>query len=760
MTVVVKCKQCGKELRAKDRYAGMPTRCPRCETINRLPELPPAASPKMAVPPKKVVPQKTPKPKPPARATESDACKVCGKPIRGKAERFTDVHGVVYHLGCYQQQAGDAPEDACRICRKGFQTAKERVKDVVGFYYHRKCYQEELERQRLAASGTQPPEKSDDLTAKATTKPKPDPKPATEDDDWDLTPDEEDDWNLEGEADDGWMRPDPDELEVKEEEGKPSTPKAPSAKPPAKLPAKPVNKPAGNPLARKGQSKPVHPGSAAPARKSGGMAEKPATGPGKTSQPPARPSTSGPNPPKPGPARPAASSSPSKGAAKATPAASSNTTAGRKKATQKAKPLRRAKPIEERSAPAADALPEGLELLPGKPKDPPEELGLLPLEPEEEIIEGLEIVEDGPAVPVAKTVSPAAPSSPPSPPSGFSFGDGADPLSDLQPLDDVAPFGAPSPRVQGDPFAAAVASEPLQGDVFGSIPGRPARIGSSRSNSDNSIPTWLWAVMGVGVAVVVIMLLSSVVSVIWSSGGNERQVANSDPTDESVTPEDADSREEDARRFDEEVRQWEEDTVQGDGFLPDDRPPQPRPPHYRPPQPDWPPQDGGPRGQYRVEPPKGEAPPDTLLNQYREFRRKTKNADGSAWLGIGFAVLIGLAIYLGVSALALRFSCSICGEPRAPELRIVGICVCQLLAAIFFLAMTAALDRTLAAVINFPLTCAANIALVRFVLPTTNGRAVAIAVCHVIMSAVVAFVLVFVVVFLLLMAVASMRGVA
>ena len=162
----------------------MPTRCPRCNTLNQLPSLPSSAE---AAPGKRSPSQKTP-----ARQEHpSETCTLCGRPIRADEERFADVHGTVYHLTCYQKQAGGVPEGLCRICRRPFETLKDRVKDTVGFCYHRKCYQEELERQKLAASGNpkeiaaDPPTPSEQLVTAG--------KPASEVDDWDLTEDD-DDW--------------------------------------------------------------------------------------------------------------------------------------------------------------------------------------------------------------------------------------------------------------------------------------------------------------------------------------------------------------------------------------------------------------------------------------------------------------------------------------------------------------------------------------------------------------------------------------
>jgi hypothetical protein len=59
--------------------------------------------------------------------------------------------------------------------------------------------------------------------------------------------------------------------------------------------------------------------------------------------------------------------------------------------------------------------------------------------------------------------------------------------------------------------------------------------------------------------------------------------------------------------------------------------------------------------------------------------------------------------------------------------------------------------------IDLPVGCVVSAVLVRFLLPTSTGRAIGIAVCNVIMSVVVVVVLVFAVVFMLMMLMAATR---
>lgn len=696
MSVVVQCKRCGKELRANDRYAGMPTRCPRCNTLNQLPSLPSPAPEKQA-PPTGGPRQQA---KPTGEEPSAETCKICGKPIRGKAERFEDVLGTVYHLGCYQKHAGDAPEDACRICHKTFDNPKERVKDVVGFFYHRKCYQEELARQKLA-SGDAKLKPDSGARNKAAAQSKPDGQPVGNDD-WNLTGDDEDDWNLTEEASDDWMRPDPGELELREDT-KLLVPAEPPAKPAAKAVAKPLATPA-EPRRR--------PGTPEPASAPKGSEGRPAPLPPRRAPLPAYPVTPQPEAHKPESAGLATPGSTSKvkaapGVASGTsgsqpPPASSPAGTGPTPLPKKAKPLRRARPIEDRPTAAAPLLPEGLELLPDGPATLPDGLELLPEESQGEIVEGLELLDDAPTVPTAYAV-PATPVSripAPATPAG------------LTPLGSVDPLGS-LPNLDGlELLDVAAASQPVQGVLLDPLTGQPAALGVRRGASDNAIPTWLWAIMGIGVGVVVIMLLATVVTVMMDSRKGQGPVASSEPTESNDL------------------------ASEEDGSFSDD---------------DWAPPDD------RNEEPISDVPPNSRLANFRQFREKMRNAGSAEWMGALVGIGVGLAIYLGVSALALRLASSMCGESDVSSGKVVGICVAQLAAMVLFSPVTAALDNVTAMFIDLPVGCVISAVLVRFLLPTSTGRAIGIAVCNVIMSVVVAVALVFAVVFMLMMLVAATR---
>ena len=729
MSVVVKCKRCGKELRAKDRYAGMATRCPRCDTINQLPSLPSAPPPKMATPPKKPVRRRKPwedseSAKP---STSAETCKICGKPIRGKAERFADVHGAVYHLGCYQQQAGDAPEDACRICQRGFANEKERVKDVVGFFYHRKCYQEELERQRLAASGGKPKEKTSS-TAKKSTKSKPKPEGKPEEDDWNLTPDPEEDWELDGDVDDDWMRPDPDELEVEDEE---------PANPEIKLPAKPVKKPTSNPLTRKAESKPRQP--AEPSKGAGGTSQGPTPNSAKPKPVSTRPAAKEPSPPKSRQAKPTKAESKSGASTKAMPASkakassdpkspkpatSSETTAKKKTTTPKAKPLRRAKPIEERPVaalpakpveerplPAAPALPNGLELLPEE-SSLPEGLELLPESPQDDGADGLEILDDVPVASPSGTAVPMSPAPATASPGGVSDLVGLDSLDGLEPLEELEPLNVQEPLAGSSvPLAAPSAlagtgglDEPVQGILLDPLTGQPATAGKARHSSENSIPVWLWAVMGGGVAIVIIMLMLAVVSAMWTDEEGDRQVAGSGSSETSEFSEAAGDEGFGSESFDEEGGAYSE--VEREG------------------------------------PPSRNTPPRTLLQMCSRMAASWKAMGGGARAGAVIGGFFGLAIALALQSLALRVACNMCGEPGVSGNKLVGICALQM--AICFVAgfLTATVDLSVAWIIDIPIRFAICATVIKTVLPASGWQSVGITILQWVMVFVIAFLVV------------------
>lgn len=721
MTVVVHCKRCGKELRAQDRYAGMPTRCPRCQTINQLP-----APPSIAVP-KKATSAERPGTDRAEQETSPDACKICGKLIRGKAERFTDVHGAVYHLRCYQERVGDVPEDVCRICRKRFLTAKERVKDVVGFHYHRTCYQQELERQKLAASPSSSKTGSSpalEKRAKSSPETKPDRK-LPEDDDWDLTPEAGDDWNLDGEVDEGWMRPDPEELELKEEAEAPS-PSSLVGKPAAGPPEKPNVSVPGDRSPGKPQpdSSPVQasPPTKAPSPPTARQAPLPAS---KAPQSSARPAGAKPSRPAHAPAGPAPpsatskgpagapSSQPSKGAGDsnaAGPPAPSGTAAGKPETPRKSKPLRRAKPIKERPSPTVTLpdglellpdkpvkLPDGLELLPDKPVKLPDGLELLPGPAQTEVVEGLELLDDGPAIPTAKTVAGPVASASPVPTATIVHSDGSL-LGGAGTLDELVPVAAPYQPSQGDPFAPVLAAA----SSFDSPDlADPAAMGPARRRTDNSIPKWLWVVMGLGVGVVVLMLVASVVSVMLESGNRNEPVARSESPESDYG----------------ETSPWKDDEESPDE--------------------DW--RSAGPSNGSA----ESEVPPDSKLAQYRKWRQKIREMDEGDFAGMVFFFVVFFVIGLSISALALRVACSMCGETDVAVGKILLMLVIQAVAGTSLGLMTSGLDALSALIVDNLLGFTVWVTIIHFALPTSVLRAIGIAILHFVMTLVIVFVVVF-----------------
>ena len=102
MSVITKCTTCGRELRAKDEYAGYRTRCPDCGTINVLPDQP-------------------------GRAGQD------GEPA-----------------------VGEAPEGECPLCGQDFYANRDWVKDTKGRYFHRCCYEAAQLRQKNRKHATEP----------------------------------------------------------------------------------------------------------------------------------------------------------------------------------------------------------------------------------------------------------------------------------------------------------------------------------------------------------------------------------------------------------------------------------------------------------------------------------------------------------------------------------------------------------------------------------------------------------------------------
>lgn len=87
MTVTTSCRRCGRKLRGKDEYAGKPTRCPACQTINRLPQ--------------------RPDPDTPASGEASEVCSECGFDLSIDGDQVTDARGRRYHRVCYEAEAAE-----------------------------------------------------------------------------------------------------------------------------------------------------------------------------------------------------------------------------------------------------------------------------------------------------------------------------------------------------------------------------------------------------------------------------------------------------------------------------------------------------------------------------------------------------------------------------------------------------------------------------------------------------------------------------
>ena len=638
-----------------------------------------------------------------ASESPTDTCQICGKPIRGKAERFSDVHGALYHLGCYQTHAGEVPDEVCRICKQGFASEKERVKDVVGFYYHRKCYHEELERQRLAASGAQPEAPPTPETKEASQ-----PVPDDAGDEWNLTPDPDDDWELAVEVDDGWMRPDPDELEVK------GAPQPPPSVPKLNLPAKPVEKPATNPLKRKSESKSRAAASGVdaveerrPARQATPPPRsKPKVAPAgsDSSREPGEKASPSPSSKAPSPSKAAKPDSQPKATARAQPARA------------KAKPLRRAKPIEKAphaplpatpvgKPPEAAGLPEGLELLPEGLDSLPEGLELLPEGPEETTVDGLEFLDDVPVVPTRSIPAPTANSS-------FGTLDELDSLDGLEPLDGLVPLdGTPVPS-----------GGVVQGVLVDPQTNQPAVMGPRRASS-NSIPTWLWVVMGIGVGVVVIMLVASVVSVMWTKERNKQPLASAEVSEPTEISEPAEAKREDSDNH----RQL---------FVPDPAESV----------------DSGGRSQHSVAREPEESPergrltgadrPRTRLDIYRLMLKGIGDM-GSVEFGIFlFFFCVSFSLGLAFQALALRIACKMCEEGELPWGTAMQICGVQAIAMFLSSFLTIALDMSVAWKIDIPMNLAICVAIIQIMIPTSTGRAILIMVCQFVVGLILAVVIV------------------
>ncbi len=721
----------------------MPTRCPRCNTLNQLPSLPSSSPPTKAA-----SGERAPSPKASARQQRpSETCALCGQLIGADSERFADVHGTVYHRACYQKRAGDAPEGVCRICHQPFETLKDRVKDTVGFCYHRKCYREELERQKLAATGKPRGKAAGPITPSEQLRPAG--KPTSEVDDWDLTEDD-DDWDLTGEVDDDWMRPDPEELDVVET-SKPSplkpSPFTPLATPPPKKAAKqtpdePTKSETPKPAAPAGSSSgPKTTPKAAPARPSKLREEtkpsRPVPAPEKpAAKKPSRPALASEKPAakKPTPSTPVSNKPVAK--KPASPAPASNKPAAKKQALKKAKPLPRAKPLEQHPAAALmpeglellpekpQAMPEGLELLPEKPQAMPEGLELLPetsqampdglellsdapgnlpagLEPLPDSpqpagIDGLEILDDGPPAATAKVVSGSRGAV--ATPAAASLPAGLEPLDDLVPLDNRVPLSQ-GPGLS--PLEAAGSMEPVQGVLLDPMTGTPSSLTPRRSGGNDSIPTWLWAVMGIGVGVVVIMLVASLVSMVSTNRQRNQELASS-----------------------ETVESGEESIGAGDDFVETNEPP-------------W-----QTERSFEGEAEKSEdwPPPSSRSAGWQKFFSGLKRVSIAAWCA--FLVFFGIVsgIWLAISALGLRLACAVCGENDASGKRIIAICFLLMVSTVLVSPVHLVLDPESAIVVGIFLTVLADAVLIRFILPTSNARAIGIGICHYVMNVIITYV--------------------
>jgi len=93
------------------------------------------------------------------------------------------------------------------------------------------------------------------------------------------------------------------------------------------------------------------------------------------------------------------------------------------------------------------------------------------------------------------------------------------------------------------------------------------------------------------------------------------------------------------------------------------------------------------------------------------------------------AVAVVLLIYWGVSAAGLRQACKECGESEPSIARIVGIGFAHCAGVISFCFVVGGLG-IISLIISVLVGVVIVAVLVRFILPTSTGQAVTIAICH------------------------------
>ena len=174
MSVQLTCKQCGKQVRANDKYAGWRVECPQCKTMNQFPAkaepLPEASEIPSRREPLPEGSQSPPRSERLPRASEIPArkepvqsasplpqvCSLCGKGFASQGQQVKDPQGKLFHRACYElEQRRLQGLKRCALCDRPA-TVEEMVQDPAGKSYHRRCYDRERAR-RLAQTARQGP---------------------------------------------------------------------------------------------------------------------------------------------------------------------------------------------------------------------------------------------------------------------------------------------------------------------------------------------------------------------------------------------------------------------------------------------------------------------------------------------------------------------------------------------------------------------------------------------------------------------------
>lgn len=165
MTISVTCKKCGKVLKSPAQFAGKPVKCPDCDTINRLPDAAAevcclcgadfSSDSNRAKDTKGNLYHRSCYDKKKAEKEASEFCRLCGENFAADPDRVKDNKGNLFHRTCYEKkrQSLRRSGEVCRLCKQDFSAKKERVKDAKGNLFHRDCYnrkKETLDKQRRA----------------------------------------------------------------------------------------------------------------------------------------------------------------------------------------------------------------------------------------------------------------------------------------------------------------------------------------------------------------------------------------------------------------------------------------------------------------------------------------------------------------------------------------------------------------------------------------------------------------------------------